>query len=583
MDAIIGTGKLSRRQYNVILERDIRIPVSDGVEIDTDLFRPDSKEKFPALLSISPYCKELQSDQIWPRAMGTTFIRGANDASIEAGPIDFFVRRGYVRIIASVRGTGKSGGIYRYLCHREIQDIYDIVEWAALQPWCNGNVGIIGTSYYAWSQQQAAALQPPHLKAICPFFAATDAYRDVWYHGGIIKTAFLNILFSAGGLDLHSEACVAREEMGDDEFQKAIARALQDRDLCAEPGFVNSLSNPNMPVNAAKIDVLLHPTDGPYWRERSVVNYDKIKVPVYLGCCWGMYELHLPGTFRSWMNLDVPKKMVIGPPIYLDRPVHQYHWEMLRWYDHWLKGIETGIVDEPPVKIFVMGTDNWKMADDWPLPDTKWIPFFLHAGGILCDMEPWPKSPSASYRDAPGERGSLTYYSPKLVENTEVIGPIALTLYASCRSTDINFFVSIWDVDQDGNETLLTRGWLKGSHREIDQEKSKPWQPVLTHTNPEPLIPGQVYKFDIEIMPTANLFKAGHQIALRIKGAVDEPHKTTLNANHAPHLSRQTPSIVTIYQDADYPSCLLLPITSGNIVGTFLSGGDISMRVPKVE
>ena len=331
-----------------------------------------------------------------------------------------------------------------------------------------------------------------------------------------------------------------------------------------------------MPVNAAKLDILLHPTDGPYWQERRLVDHHKITTPAYLGCCWGMYELHLPAAFRSWINLKVPKKMVIGPPIYLDRPIHQYSWEMLRWYDHWLKGIDTGIMDEPPVKVFVIGANEWKMADDWPIPGTKWIPFNLHSGGILSEMEPWPEASSATYEDSPDKRGELIYRTPALVENTEVIGPIALNLYASSRSSDIYFHISLWDVDPAGNELLLTRGWLKGSHREIDEKKSKPWQPYHTHKNPRPLTPGEIYKFAIEIIPTANLFKAGHKIMLKIKGAVDEPIKTTLNLTHAGHLAGQTRNLITVYQDADHPSHLLLPITRGNVVGTFMSGGDLS-------
>ena len=582
MDAIIGTGNLSKRQYGIITERDVFVPVSDGVNIAVDLFRPDNDGKFPALLSISPYSKELQSARVWPGGMGTSIVRGQSDAGIEAGPTDFFVRRGYVHIIGAARGTGKSGGIYKYMCHREVRDIHDIVEWAAKQPWCDGNVSMLGTSYFAWSQQQTAALQPPHLKAICPFFAATDAYRDAWYHGGILPSRFTNMLFALSAMSIHTEASVAREELGEDAFKEAIARALADRDISADPGFVASLANPDMLGNAAKVDVLLHPTDSPYWRERSVVDYDKIKIPAYLGCGWGMYTLHLPGAFRSWANLKVPKKMVIGPPIYLDRPVYQYQWELLRWYDYWLKGIDTGIMDEPPVKLFVMGANEWKMADDWPVPGTRWIPFSLHTGGILCEIEPWPEAPSASYGDAPGKRGSLKYYSPTLVENTEVIGPIALNLYASCKSTEIYFFVSLWDVDPEGNETLLTRGYLKGSHREIDEERSKPWQPFHTHTNPKPLVPGEIYEFAIEIMPTANLFKAGHRICLKITGATDEQPKTTIQFVHEPHISSQTPDIVTIYHDADHPSHLLLPITRGNIIGTYLSGGDISAREPKL-
>jgi len=583
MDAIIGTGNISKRKYGIVAERDVFVPMSDGVNINVDVFRPDGKGKFPALLSMSPYNKEVQSDRIWPGSSSAIHVRGVINTLVEAGNTDFFVRRGYVHIIGSARGTGKSGGAFSFIGAKEIRDIYEIVEWAAAQPWCNGNVGMLGISYFAANQQLAAALRPPHLKAICPLFAPTDFYRDVWYHGGILYAAWLNALVSLRALDLNAEDIAAREELGDDALREAIARALADKDICANPELVDALTNPDKLGNGARVDMVLHPTDCPYWRERAVVDYDAITIPAYVGAGWYTYYMHLPGAFRSWANLKVPKKMAIGPPIPFDRPFYQYHWEILRWYDYWLKGIDTGIMDEPAVKIWVMGANEWKFADDWPVPGTRWIPFFLHHDGILCEIEPWPDAPDDSFNYSPSTRGSLKYFSPPLVENTEVVGPIALNLYASVRSTDANFFISLWDVDPEGNEAFLTRGWLKGSHREVDPKRSKPWQPFHPHTNPQPLIPGQVYQFAIEIMPTANLFKRGHRICLKISCADDEEPKTPREVFHLGHLWSQTPTTVTIYHNADRPSYLLLPITGGNIIGTFLSGGELGLQREAAE
>lgn len=192
MDAIIGTGKasLSKRQYHIKVERDVFVPVSAGHKICVDVFRPDGDGKFPALVSMSPYSKEAQSERHWPGGIGSKFIRGAIDGAVEAGPTDFFVRRGYAHIIGSVRGVGKSGGTYRFMDKGEHRDLHDVVEWAAQQPWCNGNVGMMGLSYFGWNQVSTAATKPPHLKAIAPFFAATDQYRDAWYHGGILSAQF---------------------------------------------------------------------------------------------------------------------------------------------------------------------------------------------------------------------------------------------------------------------------------------------------------------------------------------------------------------------------------------------------------
>jgi predicted acyl esterase len=150
-----------------------------------------------------------------------------------------------------------------------------------------------------------------------------------------------------------------------------------------------------------------------------------------------------------------------------------------------------------------------------------------------------------------------------------------LNLYASCRGTDINFFVSVYDADPEGKETCLTRGWLKASHCELDKQQSTPWHPVYTHTNPQSLMPGQVYEFNINLIPMAHLFQAGHCIVLKISGADDPPE--LLSEVRMNYLVSQTPNTITIYHNAQYPSHLLLPITRGNIVGTYVSGGDISL------
>jgi len=233
-------------------------------------------------------------------------------------------------------------------------------------------------------------------------------------------------------------------------------------------------------------------------------------------------------------------------------------------------------MDEPAVRIFVTGADEWLNADDFPVPGTKWIPFNLHENRSLCEIEPWPEAESASYDDAPDNRGCLKYYSAPMVENTEVVGPASLKLYASCRGTDMNIFASLWDADPEGKETCLGRGYLKASHRELDPKLSRPWLPVLKHTNPQSLTPGQVYELSIGFSLVNNLSKAGHRIVLKISSADDDPENLFQVGMY--HLCSQTPNTITIYHNARYPSHLLLPITRGNIIGTYVSGGDISLK-----
>ena len=233
-------------------------------------------------------------------------------------------------------------------------------------------------------------------------------------------------------------------------------------------------------------------------------------------------------------------------------------------------------MEEPDVRIFVQGSNEWLNAPDFPVPWTRWIPFNLHENHSLCEIEPWPEAESASYDDGPASRGSLKYYSAPMVENTEIVGLASLNLYASCRGTDMNIFASIWDCGPEGNETCLCRGYLKASHRKLDLEKSTPWHPVHTHDSPESAVPGQIYPLAIGFSPIANLFKAGHRIMLKISSADDDPDNLFQVGMY--HLCSQTPNTITVYHDARYPSHLLLPITRGNIIGTYVSGGDISLK-----
>jgi predicted acyl esterase len=572
LDAIFGDKQISKREYGVIAERNIKIPMSDGIEIVVDVFRPDvNSQKFPALVAMSSFNKDMQSGRIWPGASRSRRIAGVPDASIEAGPIDFFVKRGYVYIIGGVRGTGLSGGAYNYLGPKEMRDSYEIVEWAGTQPWCSGNVGMAGIGYFANHHAAVALMEPPHLKCIAPVSAFWDVYNYFWYPGGVLSSGFLRWFISLANMDCHDDEKIMLKKLGAKGYQDAIAKALADKDISADPQLVDTLKNPDLPTNGTVIDVLLQPTWNQYWRDRAITDYSKIKVPSYI-----VAAAHRPAAFYYWSDMKMPKKLLNCPPAYTDRPFYQFAWELLRWYDCWLKGIDTGIMDEPNIRLFIQGANEWLTGDDFPLPQTKFIPFNLHENHSLCEIEPWPEAEAASYDDFPNNRGFLKYYTAPIVENMEVAGPILFNLYASSRGTDMNFVVSLLDAPPEGKETVLTHGFLKASHRELNLKKSKPWLAMYTHTNPKPLIPGQVYPLSINLNPAAFLLKAGHRLGLKIASTDDEPEDLTqVKMNH---LSSQTPNTITIHHNASYPSHLLLPITRGNIIGTYASGGDISLK-----
>jgi predicted acyl esterase len=549
--------------------------MSDGVEIDLDIFRPQSGEKFPVILGAHPYSKEGQMEPIKANSTSAMVPHPGEErtrGSLEAGDPYFFARRGYVHAIANVRGSGKSGGKFVLLGPREIDDVCELIEWLSQQDWSNGNVGMFGVSYFAMLQFLVASRNPPHLKCIFSPWGTTDMYREMFYHGGILASRWTagwpGTSMVYANVKPESQA---RKDLGEEKFKQAIEELMQDEDIKFVPELAEALRNPDKGFGPFITDILIHRYDSRYWEERRP-KVENIKIPVYFGADWGIYRNHLPAAFRCWEKISSPKLMIIGPPIYLDRPVYQLQYESLRWFDYWLKGIETRILEEPPIRLFVLGTGKWKKANEWPLPETKWTPFYLHEGNVLSERDYFPFEGSDSYFDSPWSRGFVEFFTPRLVEDTEIIGPIVLNLFGSTTDSEVLWSVRIFQVDSEDKRKILTGGWLRGTHREVDHDRSKPWHPYHSHARSEELVPGEIYDFQIPIVPTANLFASGTRIGLRIS-SVDYDIETSIGGIAAGHIKRQRPSRITVFHDEDHPSHLLLPVTNGNVLGTYLSGG----------
>jgi predicted acyl esterase len=561
--------KTSQRKYRVVEEKDFEIPVSDGTQLNSYLYRPDAEGKFPVILGVCAYSLDDQIAPVTP--IGTGGIRG----HMEAGDPNFYVARGYVHVIMNVRGTGKSGGLYDPFGAQETRDIYDAIEWLARRSWCNGKVGMFGPSYFAISQKRVAALNPPSLKCIFAMYGLTDLYRDLDYHGGILHHNFrTRWIPKLANLRFKNKS---KERLGETEYRRRIQAALEDPEVAAIPALVEALRDPDRGRNSLIIEPLLFPLDGEFWEEWRAVGRGDLKVPAYLGSCWGVYGLHLRGDAQSWEEWQGPKKFTVGPPIYLDRPIYQYQYESLRWFDHWLKDINTGILDEPRVHVFLDGGDGeWVETNDWPLPQTRWTPFYLHEKGLLSEHEFWPGETPTAYVDSPYERGSVTFRTPPLVEATDVCGPMALTLYAATTDSEVLWFIQLLEVNAKGAERLLTRGWLRGSQRRLDADRSQPWLPYHSHDRRESLRPNEIYEFHIDIRPYGIRLRPGHRLAVRISSHDGEPPTHHLHGIGSGHVARQSSSRVTIYHDANRPSHLLVPVTRGNRIGTFISGGIIT-------
>lgn len=558
----------SPRRFEYVVERGVSIPLADGVLLDADIWRPVTPEPSPAILGFHCYEKSGQTGPIKPAPLSTGRWRNPgqerSNASLEAGDPTFFARRGYLHVVCNARGSGASEGEWQFLGGPQIAlDAAEVVEWIARQEWCDGNVGMFGVSYFAEMGLFAAALDPPHLRAVfCPW-AQTDPYRDSTYRGGIfsgqwrVEWTRTSLVYGNCRPENYS-----KRELGEAAYNDAIQRVLEDEDIRANRDLLKVLRAPEADRNMLIVDLLLHPTYDEFWAVRSL-DTTKIRVPVYLGADWGSYGLHLPAAFRNWENVAVPKRLLVGPPCYLDRPLYQVHFEALRWFDHWLRDLDTGMMEEPPIRLFVMNRNEWLETSDWPLEQTRFTPFYLHQEGLLSGEEPLSSEGSDSFEDSPWGRGRLEYVTPPMGDDVEIVGPIAVRLYAATTGSDINWVVSLLWEDRSGRRVLLTKGWLKGSHRALDHERSKPWEPLHLHSEPAQLTPGEICEFDIKVMPTGAVVPAQTRIVLRIS-SVDEEPANAVQLTGIGSLPRSEPSRVTIFRNGRYPSHVLLPVTGGN-------------------
>jgi len=543
----------------------------DGVRLATDIYRPDDNGKFPALLAYSPYGKELQ-------ALVLTFPPQARpsplwDGCIEAGDTNYIVPRGYAHIIADTRGSGKSEGeccgIYGTGGGYEGKDCYDLIEWIAEQSWCDGNVGMVGISYFASAQILAAAEQPPHLKAIFANGGHYNSY-ELAYHGGIMwlmPRASREGRGGDSGYAVKNVNSAMKKRLSEEEFQQRLQDRLNDPDIKNYPNFFHMLHYPD--AHLLFIDFLLNPFDGPfYWEGQPINKCDRVKIPTHLSVKWGR-GWTVDGTIDCYLAVQGPKKLELQPlPPMQERPFHEFHDSMMKWYDYWLKGIDTGVMAGPPIKIFVEGIKKWRFEHEWPLKRTKWTSFYFRPRGRLTaepETLPTDSVPPDGFYQAPltvtDKVHSLRWSTAQILEDMEVTGPAALYLYASIDTDDTNFIVKLYDVDPYGKKTQLTTGWLKASHNELDESKSTPWRPHHPHTRSIPVVPGQICEYAIVIHSMSNVFRVGHRIELELSSQESMTDAAiALLPPDSFHLPSSRATTHKIYRDNIHPSRLLLPV-----------------------
>lgn len=536
------------RQYRNLSEpryaprRDINtaIAMRDGTTLLADVHRPDADGRFPALLAASPYPRQMQD-------------LGAPAGFIEAGVTDFWVPRGYVHVIANLRGTCGSGGTFTFFDAQERRDVHDLVEWVAAQPWCDGNVGMIGISYFAMTQLEAAVERPPHLKAIFPLAVTADLYEGANHHG-LLSSSFVTPFLAMMGLTSERSdklwrskpIGLARRVLKSPRVHKKFETANGEAAVTMLRQLLRLPHNPHPWDELWREAAVKHPTRDEWWQERNLLPLLKeIDIPVYLGCDWENVPLHLPSTFATWKALsdNACVRMGMLGKFGLTWPWESMHTEALAWYDHWLKGRDTGIIDGPPIRYFLPGADEWRTADSWPPSHTPHLELALRADGALGEDEGAPGGRELMVlgpglgRVKPSEidpPSMLTWTGAPLGADLDVVGEVELRLVASATAIDTAWMAMLQDVAPDGQATDVTAGWLRASMREVDEAASRPGAPALPCRRAQAVPPGEDVEYRIPLVPNARRFGAGHRIRLTLASDDQDPSvPAIMNFRHA--------------------------------------------------
>ena len=553
-------------QADFLVDKDVAVPMRDGIVLRADVLRPSGGPRFPTLVYRTPYGKE--------------------DALKEYTTFRHALERGYAVVVQDVRGRYASAG--QFLPYQqEGHDGYDTIEWAARQPWSNGQVGTFGLSYPGAVQWLAAVENPPHLKAMVPAMTFSTP-QNFFYAGGTWDMSWIEWIWdniapdvrtkkNLPGPKTYDEATVAWKQQGETMLRELPLSSLAELKGIA-PFYYEWLS---------------HPADDPWWNWCELRNkYDRVHAAVLNLSGWyddnygpegastnfnGLLKSrsgqHGPQThllIGPWVHgVDNTGKTKSGERQFGSAAAIDYDEVVLRWMDQYVRGIDNGVEREKPVRYFVMGDDQWQAADAWP-PAANEAVYFLSGNGSLDLKQPGKEQPSAivsdpadpvinryensgahDYRELSTRKDVLTFDSAPLEAGLEVTGPIQAEIFVSCDCQDVDVWARLLDVAPDGTAFNIMSPGLdvqRASYRDLKRGRQL-------------LQPGQVYEIRLENLITSNVFLKGHKIRLQVSGSFFPNFSRNLqNGELEAKSSKMQKATVRVYHDAMHASRLILPV-----------------------
>ncbi|MEW6124210.1 MAG: CocE/NonD family hydrolase [Pseudomonadota bacterium] len=507
------------------VEWDAPIPMPDGTVLRADIFRPLDDGQYPVILHYGPYAKGLHFEDgyksAWTRMIASfpEVLEGTSSVyqSWELCDPEKWVPDGYICLRIDSRGAGRSPGFLDPWGPQETQDLHDCIEWAGVQPWSNGKVGVSGISYYAVNQWQVGPLQPPHLAALCIWEGYSDFYREQLRSGGILNEFMGN---------WYTRQVVS--------MQHGVGERGKRSRVTGEPvGGPETLSEEELAKNRIDLMPLIREKKlvDQFHKDRSPSDFSKINVPLLSAANWGGVGLHTRGNFEGYLQAGTTQKWLeVHGDTHFSHFYSNYGLALQKkFFGHFLKGEDTGWEKQPPVQLNIRHPgEKFVLRDEqeWPLARTEWTKFYLDPATLtLTTTKPEAGAEALTY----AAMGDGVYFTtPPLEEPLEITGPIAAKLFLSSQTKDADVFLAIRVYDEEDKEvvfigsndprTPVGLGWLRASQRKLDPAKTLPYRPYHTHDETWPLEPGKPVELDVEVWPTCIVVPKGYRLALNIRG-----------------------------------------------------------------
>ena len=582
ISSIIGTVSTALAQETGPVFMEEMVQMRDGVKLYTRIYLPDRNvfsPPYPAILTRTPY------------GIGKpTWLGGVKPDPTNSSQWPAEVFHGYARVFQDTRGRYYSEGVDR-LFYDDGADGYDTVEWVAAQSWCNGKVGMMGASAMGITTYLAAGEKPPHLAACISYVASANLYNEITFEGGAFRmdSMIWTYMQTVQGLSNSHLLTVVPSSQWPNISLHIYKTYLSLMDLATHTSIISPYravdsatwmklpligGNPSYSILQPFGDeILRHPSQDAFREKLNVL--DTIDVPIlHVG---GWYDFFGRSTISAFTTLQDKgnQKLFMAPGNHTSLGYLPYDAEYA-WFDYWLKGVDTGIMDEPPVGYYCLGANEWRWADTWPIGGIKYTNYYLHSDGTLstvpcgCGEEPEsyiydPMNPVLTWGGRnlglpagsmnqnlveAGRSDVLTYKSDVLAEDVEVAGPVKAILSASSNCTDTDFTAKLIDVYPDGRAMLVVDGILRARYRESMAE-------------PELMEPGQIYELTIDLGDTSYVFKAGHRIQVSVSSSNFPKYDRNLNSGGTLYSETEKDILIaenTVYHDKENPSYIVLPI-----------------------